>query len=79
MRADYAQRLVVSNSLGLVAGGSINTLKLTVPSSFDGGWQLDVAFGAPLPIVGNIGATYSGGSINLLKTAAAGFIGAAAP
>lgn len=57
-----------------IIGGAINTLALTVPSYFRGGWQINTAFGAALPIVGDIGARYRGADFDLLKTSAAGFI-----
>jgi hypothetical protein len=67
------QRLVVSNST--TVDNTTKSLTIKVPADWDGGWQLDVAFGAPIPVIGDIGRTYSGGSTNMLKTAAKGFIG----
>jgi hypothetical protein len=70
------QRLVVNDTTKVEAySRAIKSLTITVPADWNGGWQLDVAFGSPIPIVGDVGRTYSGGAVNMLKTAAHGFIG----
>lgn len=68
------QRLVVSDTTESQAG-VVKTLKIAVPDAWDGGWQLDVAIGNPLPIIGDIGATYSSSGFYMLRFAAHGFIG----
>lgn len=70
MRSDYAQLMVASSTSNLKADGTIGSLQILVPPGFFGGWQLDIAYGNPLPIIGDIGATYG----SMLKTSAAGFV-----
>lgn len=67
------QRLVASDTT-VSEAGVIKTLRITVPYNWDGGWQLDIVLGDPLPIVGDIGATYSYNGFYMLRFAAHGFI-----
>jgi hypothetical protein len=76
MNTALNQRLVVSDTTTVdYYSHAIKSLRITVPADWNGGWQLDVVFGSPIPIVGDIGRTYTGGAVNMLKIAGRGFIG----
>jgi hypothetical protein len=69
------QRLVTADCAAGTLNGGVTTITLNVPTTWDGGYQLDAVVGTPLPVVGDAGGTY--GAAGTLEASNYNIMGAA--